>query len=166
MNKKKLTALLLAGVTALTMGLTACGDGSSSESGSKSSNSAESSKSVTEIADELRNSITFKDDLNPLEEDMYEKLYGVTADSYNSAKIYIGGGTYAEEIACFEAKDEASLETIKNAINKRIETMKQSSKDYTPEEMGKLEDPVIVTKGNCVYMCISDDNAKAKEIIG
>lgn len=165
MNKKKLTALLLAGVTALTMGLTACGDGSSSESGSKSSNSAESSKSVTEIADELRNSITFQDDLNPLEEEMYEKVYGVTADSYNSAKIYIGSGK-AEEIACFEAKDEASLETIKNAINKRIETMKQSSKDYTPEEMGKLEDPVIVTKGNCVYMCISDDNAKAKEIIG
>lgn len=163
MNTKKLTALLLAAMTAVTMGLTACGDSDSSGGSDGSSQSADAGKSAAEVADELKSGITFRDSLNELEPAMYEKVYGLTDDMYTSAKIYIGSGTIAEEIACIEAKD---VDAVKNCINTRIENMKQSAKDYTPEEMDNLNNAVIVTKGSNVYMCISDDNAKAKEIIG
>ena len=32
--------------------------------------------------------------------------------------------------------------------------------------MTKLNDPVLVTNGNYVYLSLSNDNDKAKEIIG
>lgn len=167
MTKK--IALLLAVMTIFGAGLTACGD-SSSSSGSASkadSQSAESGKSVTAVADELKNGIEFKDTLNELGVGMYDKIYGITEDMYKEGKVYIGsGGATAEEIACFEAKDEDGAAKIKEAFETRVEKQKDAFKDYVPEELDKLGSAVIVTKGNSVYMCISNDDAKAKEIIG
>jgi hypothetical protein len=37
--------------------------------------------------------------------------------------------------------------------------------DYQPKEMEKLKNPVLVTAGNYVILCVSDDNAKAQKII-
>ncbi len=168
MMLKKMTAALLAAATMLSVGLVSCGDGSSSSGSSTSdSQSAGEAKDVSAVADELKNGIEFKDSLNEIDPAVSEKLYKLTADDYKSAKIYIGsGGATAEEIACIEAKDADGVSKIEDAVKNRIEDLKKTFKDYVPEEMDKLNDPVIVTKGNSVYMCLSNDNAKAKEIIG
>ena len=169
MKTKKILAVLLAAMTVMTMGLTACGDDSSS--GSKdtgtSQSAGESSKSASAVADELKNGIEFKDSLNELDKAMYEKIYGLTDDMYKDGKIYIGsGGSTAEEIACFDANDADGAAKIKEAFEKRIEDQKKAFENYVPEELDKLGSAVIVTKGSSVYMCISNDDAKAKEIIG
>ncbi|MBR1750109.1 MAG: DUF4358 domain-containing protein [Ruminococcus sp.] len=166
---KRTTAILLAAATMLTMGLTACGDSSSSESGSSAADSQSDApaKSAAVAADELKNGVEFKDSLNEADEAIVQKLYKLTKDDYKEAKVYIGsGGATAEEIACFEANDADGVSKLEDAVKARIEDLKNTFKDYVPEEMDKLNDPVVVTKGNCVYMCLSNDNAKAKEIIG
>ena len=122
---------------------------------------------VTAVADKLKNGIEFKDELAELDEAKIEKIIGISADSYTKAKVYVSssGGT-AEEIDCFEAKDADSAKAIADTLTARVESQKKVFENYVPEEMTKLNDPVLVTNGNYVYLCLSNDNDKAKEIIG
>ena len=154
----KLTALLLSALLVST-GLTACG-GDDKDSGSKSADSAaavqaDPAASAEDVAANLRSGITYVDDLNTISADMIEKLYGISADKYSSAAVYVGGVSTAEEIACILA-----------ACEKRIEDLKTQVESYNPDELPKLNTPVLLTKGNSVYMCLSNDNDKAEEIIG
>ena len=55
---------------------------------------------------------------------------------------------------------------IKAALEARIAAQKKAFENYQPKEMDKLNSPVLTVQGKYVFMCISDDNAKAEEIIG
>lgn len=122
--------------------------------------------SAEQYADELFNGIEYVDQLNPISPEMVEKVYGIAQDKYTSGKVYVGGMSTAEEIACFDAVDEAAAADIKTALEKRIASQIEAVEGYNPNELPKLNDPVLVQNGNSVYMCLSNDNAKAKEIIG
>ena len=52
------------------------------------------------------------------------------------------------------------------SYKKNLEDLKARFKDYAPGEMDKLEKAVLVRDGKYVFLSISDDDAKAKEIIG
>lgn len=168
--KKKILVTLIAALTVCAAGLTSCGggDGSSSAGENTASQSAASNdKDVSAVADELSTGIKYVDSLSELGDNMVENILGIKAELYTKCKVYVGsGGMTAEEIACFEAKDEASAGEIRKALETRISNQKESFKDYQPAEMPKLNDPVLIVSGNKVFMCISDDNAKAREIIG
>ena len=47
----------------------------------------------------------------------------------------------------------------------RVDSQKQSYVDYVPKEMTKLNDAVLIRRGNLVALCISNDNATAKQLI-
>lgn len=170
MKMKKTLCVLLAAAAISTAALSSCGDSSSSaadNSGSASAASTEVTKDVTAIADKLKSDIKYVDTLNELSAEMTEKILGISADLYTAGKVYVGsGGATAEEIACFEAKDADSAKTIKEALEKRIDSQKKAFENYQPQEMEKLNSPVLVSQGNYVFMCLSDDNSKAEEIIG
>ena len=165
---RKLIAAVLAAALALT-GLTACGDSDSSSAADKSSQTtseADKTIDVNAAADRFKNEIKWVDTLNVLEDDMVEKITGVKADLYNSARIYVGaGGATAEEIAVFEAKDITAADNIKKAYEERIEAQKKAFENYVPGELVKLNDPLLTTAKNYVFVCISDDRSKAMEIL-
>lgn len=169
--KKKIIAVIAALTLSLTA-LAACGDSSSSKAddisaASQAADAGETAKDVVETADKLINELAWKDQLNELTQDMYKSIYRIEEGSYKKAKVYVGsGGTTAEEIACFEANDEAGAADIKAKLEKRVESQKKAFENYVPGEMTKLNAAVIVVKGSSVYMCIADEDAKAKEIIG
>ena len=158
MKTKKILCTLMAVMCIGTAALTGCGS---------DSDSSTASVDVTAVADKLKNGIEFKDELAELDEAKIEKIIGISADSYTKAKVYVSssGGT-AEEIDCFEAKDADSAKAIADTLTARVESQKKVFENYVPEEMTKLNDPVLVTNGNYVYLCLSNDNDKAKEIIG
>jgi hypothetical protein len=168
--KKKFITAVIAAAALFSMAATSCGDTSAndSESGTAAQAQADAQTlSASETADKLKSDIAFVDELNEISSDMVEKFYGISADKYTDGKVYVGsGGATAEEIACFEATDESAAAEIKSACEARIQSQIKQFEDYVPTELDKLNDPVIVVNGNFVYMCISDDNAKAKEIIG
>lgn len=171
MNTKKIICTLMAVMCLSTAALTGCGssDDSSSAGSANSAAAAQSDETVdaAAVADKLKDGIEFKDEMAELDEAKIEKIIGVAADSYVKGKVYVSssGGT-AEEIDCFEAKDEDSAKTIADTLTARVESQKKVFENYVPEEMTKLNDPVLVTKGNYVFLCLSNDNDKAKEIIG
>lgn len=170
MKIKKTLCALLAVTAVCTAGLTSCSNNSSA--GTNSNNSAARAQAdveinVLEVADRLKNEVKYVDTLNELNADMIQKIIGISADQYSSGIVYVGsGGATAEEIACFEAVDADNAGKIKIALENRVEQQKVAFENYQPKEMEKLGSPVIISKGNYVFMCISDENAKAEEIIG
>ena len=114
---------------------------------------------VEAIADGLKSAVTFKDDLTTPEITV-DQLYGVDAADVVKAKYYTGTST-AEEIAAIEAKDEDAAARIKAALDKHIQEQKEIYADYAPEELTKLGNPVLVSKGKYVVLCVSDENDEA-----
>ena len=128
-----------------------------------------SSQSVTldvqQTADKLSQEVSFQDQLTSLDQDAALKLYDLTADDVQAVALYVGTGATAEEISVWQGKDANAAKNIQNAVNTRIENQKESFVDYNPEEMPKLENPIVVAKGNYVVLCLSGDNDNAKKII-
>lgn len=170
--KMKKTLLCILAAAAIVSSAVSCG--SSDDGGDKDKNNGDSAAaaqtdaaaSASDVADKLRSDIEYVDELNEISEEMIEKIYGVSSDKYSNAKVYVGGVSTAEEIACFDAVDETAAGDIKKACEDRISAQIKSVESYNPDELPKLNDPVLVVKGNSVYMCLSNDNDKAKEIIG
>lgn len=148
---KKITVLILVAAMLLTAGC--------------ASKSAPLKIDPTAAADKLASTVHFVDQMSPVDEKMALKLYGLDQTSVSKEKVYESTGATAEEIAVFEAKDEAGAAKIKTAAQKRIEDQKAGFQDYQPKEMAKLKNPVLVTNGNYVFLCVSDENDTAKKII-
>ncbi len=169
----KMKKIICAAVCAAVMCTSAAAFTSCSKSGDEGSSDSAAAvqtdvtKDVVAIADKLKSDIAFVDSLNELSPEMVEKLIGVAQDQYTAGKVYVGsGGATAEEIACFEANDASAAETIAAALQKRVESQKKAFENYQPKEMDKLNTAVIKLQGKYVFMCISDENDKAEEIIG
>jgi hypothetical protein len=80
--------------------------------------------------------------------------------------VYVcGSGAYPDEIAVFEFTDDKTAETGLAAVNKRYEDLVSTFTDYTPEEMYKLESPVMAKYGNYVVFIDCTDNEIAQEIV-
>lgn len=173
MKMKKTICMIMAVMSICTVALAGCGgsnDSSASDSSSGTSAAAAQTDTVVDVAavaDKLKSDITYDDEVIELNSAKIEKIVGVSADLYTAAKVYVGSsGATPEEIDCFEAKDEASAAEIKTALEKRVESQKAVFENYKPEQMPKLDNPVIIVNGKYVYLCVSGDNDKAKEIIG
>ena len=120
---------------------------------------------VQQTADKLAQEVSFQDQLTKMDQDAALRLYDLTADDVETASLYVGTGATAEEISVWQGKDADAAKKIQDAVNTRIENQKESFVDYNPEEMPKLENPVVVAKGNYVVLCLSGDNENAKKII-
>ena len=138
---------------------------------SAAASSAKSSQTavvdVTKVADRLLNEIKYDDKLAEAEKESLDVIYpGLPKDKIKAMKIYVSssGGT-SEEIAAFEANDEETAKEIETKLNERVETQKTSFKNYVPEELKRLENALVIRKGNYVYLSVSGDPDKAKSII-
>ena len=114
---------------------------------------------VEAITDGLKGAVTIKDE-QTTPEITVDQLYGIDAADVVKAKYYTGTST-AEEIVAIEAKDEDTAVRIKEALDKHIQEQKEIYADYAPEELTKLGNPVLVSKGKYVVLCVSDENDKA-----
>lgn len=157
---KKLVLILGIAVIAISA-LTACSDKKQAETAKEEAVKID----VTALADELKNGVTFQDEMTELEDSMFEMVYVIDPADVADKKVYISTGATAEEIAVMEGKDAESAKRIKEGLEQRIEDEKANFETYVPEEMKKLESPVLVEKGNYVILCISNENEKALEII-
>ena len=175
--KMRKNICLLAAAVMLAAGMTSCGSeeqpaettapaASAQPAQAEPAQAPASTEAAADIADKLRNEITYVDSLNTLSDAMVQKIYGIAPEKYTSGRVYIGGVSTAEEIACFDAVDEAAAAEIKTACENRIAAQIKSVESYNPNELPKLQNPVLVVKGNSVLMCLSNDNDKAKSIIG
>lgn len=148
--KKKILTLLLGMIMVV---MTACG-------GEK-----EIVFGISQAASDLLASEAFTDTLTKCDNDKVVALYGVDEAVLAEYEVYIGTGATAEEIAIFRVKDNQDAAAVKSACETRIEDQKKACENYLPDEMPKLENPVVRTAGNYVVMVISGDNAKIDAVL-
>lgn len=121
---------------------------------------------VSALADDLKAAVSFEDELAAPNDTAFLKVYkDIDEADIAAKKVYVSSGATAEEIAVFEAKDEDAAGRIKVAVDQRIADQRAAFEDYNPKEQDKLSDPVLVTAGKYVILCVSDDNATAKKCI-
>lgn len=171
---KMLAVLSVVTLTASTVLYGCGGSGNAKKASTTASTAASSAKSsqaaavdVTKVADRLLNEIKYDDKLAEAEKESIDVIYpGLPKDKIKAMKIYVSssGGT-SEEIAAFEANDEDTAKEIEAKLNERVEAQKTSFKNYVPEELKRLENALVIRKGNYVYLSVSGDPDKAKSII-
>ena len=180
MRSKKVISAVLAAAIMTTMAFASCGESSSKSDASGSASSTADSttavqtseataKDLQATADKLKDSLddAVKATMTQFDESRIEKMIGVKKDLYKKAVCYVdASGASAHEIDCFEANDENAAKEIETALKARIESQKKAFESYVPAEMDKLNNPVLVVDGSYVFMCLSNNNDKAKEILG
>ena len=125
----------------------------------------ESSLDTEKLFNDLTEGIHFEDKLQKTSLNSISATYGIELQTLSNGAIYRGSGITAEEIAIFESVKEKDVKKIKTAIKKHIDDKKKAYEGYIPKELSKLENPTVVTKGNVVVLCISNDSKTSEKII-
>lgn len=153
-----LAALLLAGCS--NSGTSGAGDSSSAVA------SEDASLSAQEKAEKVLADIEFNGEMVAIDGENMELRLGFTSDGLTDYAAYAcGSAALPDEFGVFVAESEDKAAEIKTALEKRIETQKETYKDYTPEEMYKFDDCVVAQNGTTVYYAITADNSKAESIL-
>ncbi|MBQ8786733.1 MAG: DUF4358 domain-containing protein [Oscillospiraceae bacterium] len=92
--------------------------------------------------------------------------YDVDTSTVAEMSVFIcGSGAYPDELAVFRFNDAESAKAGAEAVQSRLDSQIAIYKDYTPAEMYKLDEAVIITQNEWVAFAACADNARAKEII-
>jgi hypothetical protein len=137
--------------------------------------SKESEKTVAEsidmkvetqkMADYIVEKTEFADFMSLVDFEIFLSLYNLDESIVKDASMYASTGATAEEVAVIIPYDEAELELIQVACEERIEAQKDGFKNYIPEELVKLENPVMKRVGDAFIFVVCNDKDKAEELI-
>ena len=120
---------------------------------------------IEELSESLLYNLEFQDEMILIEEQMFRRLYGMETDKLEEYIAYSSGGATADEIVLVKVKDDEDVEGVKQALKERIEDQKENFVSYVPEEMKKLENPILKTYGKYIILCIHNDYEQAEELI-
>lgn len=162
MTIKKITACA---VLAAVM-LSGCTKTENTGSSGSSSSSAAVTQSASEKTTKLLTEVEFPE-MVEVSSDRLEVYFGISADKVEDFSAYIcGSGAMPDEFGIFLAKDASAAAEIEGLLKDRIDYQTETYRDYTPQEVYKLEDSFVSVSGNTVIYAICADNAKAREILG
>lgn len=92
--------------------------------------------------------------------------YDIDTTTVAEMSVFIcGSGAYPDELAVFRFNDAESAKVGAEAVQSRLDSQIGIYRDYTPAEMYKLDEALLITEGNWVVFVACADNARAKEII-
>ncbi|MDR1247446.1 MAG: DUF4358 domain-containing protein [Clostridiales Family XIII bacterium] len=156
MNKSNISAAIV--LLVLFFALAACG-------GAEERNSEE--LDMLALAEALVDGIAFDDQMEVASDEAFRALYAVDSadDSVADFVLFTSTGATAEEVSVIEARDGQSASGVLEFALGRVASQKSEFENYAPEEMAKLNDPVLVRSGKYIILCLSNDNATAKDII-
>ena len=141
MKKRIMTVLL----SALLL-LSGCGGG-----GEKSAYTAED---VTAILD----AGAFSGEMEQVDGSVAAGLFGLDASTVEEITCYmaINSSVSADEVAVFVLTDEEAAQAAESACQSHVESRIESSAQYCPDQVPKLEDAVIRRLGNTVLLAVGE----------
>ena len=164
--KNSITKRIMAGIVCAMVAVSICGcsekpaQSSASES-SVTSDAGSVSESVSEASDSSTATGIAAEITAKIQEDV--KFPGMAEIGADRMAYICGSGAYPDEIAVFKMKSADDVNAVKSVLEKRVESQSTAFKDYTPDEMYKIDGNNVVTSGNYVALIICADNAKAIE---
>ena len=161
---KKIFSFLL--IFSLVFVLFGCGTSTNTTNETTSFDSEENSASVDEIATVLLSQLQFNDEI---EENVNDEktcdTYGFDSSLVTDIARYVGSGATAEELAIFDCVDSSAIDTVKAAIDERIQYLHDGYSDYGPEQVPEIDSAVVLTHGNILIFCICENPDVVEDIV-
>ncbi len=122
--------------------------------------------STADIGD-VATAVTAQLDLSSVQEGSnsdLKKYYGLSAADYEGVVYYAPVSNMdAEELLIIKLKDTSQEDTVKSAIQSRLETQKNTFDGYGVEQYNLLEKSVLDVKGNYILYVVHADASKADQ---
>lgn len=112
---------------------------------------------------ELLNQVNFEGELSLLETSVAEGMVDTTEGT--DLKVYMGNGTYADELIVMTARSEKDAELNQENARAHLAEMKKQFDDYLPEQSKKIESAVQIRCGSYVVICVTSDVQNAEKIV-
>lgn len=121
---------------------------------------------IDALVSEATTGAQFRETMQQLDDDTVTNIYSsLNLSDVEKYKVFVNStGGKADELAIFEAKDNAKAEEIHKAVKERIEDLKFSFEGYVPEELQYIENAVVKKDGKYVMFAISQNYEKVNEI--
>ena len=149
---KKFFLVLIFALSLIT--LVACGDSENVELNGK----------ISDIPEKIMDEIEFPEMVEATPDNI-QIMYALEVNVFEDYSIYYAGsGGYADEISVIEVSSKDEVKNIKKVFEDRVEARIKVFEGYAPLEAEKLENAVIKTQGNYVFLVICEDPDKAKKI--
>lgn len=120
---------------------------------------------IEDLASKIAETNAFEDKLEKVDSEMIMENYNFSSDEIEKLVSYQGSGASSEEIVILQVKDKSKLDSVKEKINTRKQERKEAFESYLPKEVGKIENNILIVKGNYVILCISNDNKQVNNIL-
>lgn len=127
------------------------------------SKNAGKSIDVDALAQKILDNVAFEAELNKLDDSVAEGMVGMAEGT--KLQIYMGNGTFADELLIMTSRDEASAKKNMEHVNAHLKETAATFRDYLPEEAKKVEDAVSIRCGCYVIVCITSDYETAEKTI-
>ncbi len=133
----------------------------SKDTGSKDTENKKSYESLAKLYEDLEKNVEFEQTFEAPEE-YVENAFGITSDMYEDSVIYIADSELSAcTVAILKTTDKDNMETLIELLKTYKTSKEDELEDYLPEQYDLVKDSKVVTKGEYVYLVISD---KASEI--
>ncbi|MEL7622408.1 MAG: DUF4358 domain-containing protein [Clostridiales bacterium] len=158
----------LALLTTFMVFLAACGSSAPAGSGGPAGSNPPAQPFTLDVAalgERLHTELEYRDQLEELEPEIVYTMLGIDAADVASQKNYISSGATAEEIIIFQAVDREAAVRLKEALAARCQDQQDVYASYAPEEVGYLQQAVLMDKETYVVFCVPVDGQAAEKLI-
>ena len=158
MKKRLLGTLLL---LAMSLSLVACNGGGTDDNGSGEGNKKE--VTAAELAEALATQIAYTGKIEKLDDD--DVQYYIDLEDGVTGIVYEVAGVSSEQVAVFTVPNADAAQKTIEYLEELLADQKDQNAAYDSKVVSRIENAVLVQKGNYVILSVSDDSAKAKQII-
>lgn len=152
---KKIFAVWMALI--LVLSLAACGENGNTTGSTQGNTAAPLQLNMTELYTNITKDATMPEMIQ-VGSDMLLDLYGIRPEDCKQSLVYIcSNSLQADEIWLLEAKDAATVETLKNLAQSRIDQKDAESITYSPAQNEIVKKAQIIVVGNYLVMICSPD---------
>lgn len=151
---KKLTVLFVAVISVFTLCLCSCSGGSNKN------------PAPADVAAAVKENAQFTELIALTDDNISRRYYGIDLEMIEEYQAEVcSSGAMADEIAIFKVKDKENVEDMLEVVRERKQELYDSFVDYVPDEINKIENALIGSNGNYVYLVVCSDRAAAKAAV-
>lgn len=85
-----------------------------------------------------------------------KRYYGLNSADYDGVMLYTSiASMSAEEVLLIKVKDSAQVQSVKEAVQKRLENRKNDFEGYAPKEAKLIEQAQLSVRGNYIFLAVA-----------
>lgn len=120
---------------------------------------------LTKTSETIMNTIEFDDELVKLSDNVVKDQYELPETGIEEYVIYVSGTrATANEFAIFKVADENAANAVKTALATRVATQIANYENYVPGELNRINNKLIVHKGNYILFAVTNSNEDIQDI--